>query len=34
VHREYYFAETRRGNLLWVYHDRLRRRWFLHGVVE
>ena len=34
VHREYYFAETRRGNLLWVYHDRLRRRWFLHGIVE
>ena len=34
AHREYYFAETRRGNLLWVYHDRLRRRWFLQGTVE
>ncbi len=34
VHREYYFAETRRGNLLWVYHDRQRRRWFLQGAVE
>jgi protein ImuB len=34
VHREYYFAETRRGNLLWVYHDRVRRRWFLQGIVE
>jgi len=34
AHREYYFAETRRGNLLWLYYDRPRRRWFLHGQVE
>jgi protein ImuB len=34
VHREYHFAETRRQDLLWVFHDRLRRRWFLHGHVE
>ena len=34
IHREYYFAETRRGDLLWVYYDRLRRRWFLQGRVE
>jgi protein ImuB len=34
VHREYHFAETRRRDLLWVFHDRLRRRWFLHGHVE
>jgi len=33
-HREYYFAETRRGDLLWIYFDRPRRRWFLHGKVE
>ncbi|MCR9247203.1 MAG: DNA polymerase Y family protein [bacterium] len=33
-HRDYYFVETRRGDLLWVYHDRTRRRWFLHGTVE
>jgi len=33
-HREYHFAETRRGDLLWIYFDRPRRRWFLHGVVE
>ena len=33
-HREYYFAETRQGDLLWVYYDRHRRRWFLQGVVE
>lgn len=34
VYREYHFAETRRGELLWVYYDRARRRWFLHGRVE
>lgn len=34
VHREYHFAETRRGDCLWVYYDRRRRRWFLHGAVE
>ncbi len=32
-HREYYFAETRRGDLLWIYYDRRRRQWFLHGEV-
>jgi protein ImuB len=34
IHREYYFVETRRGSLLWVYYDRPRRRWFLQGWVE
>jgi protein ImuB len=34
IHREYYFAETRRGALLWVYYDRPRRKWFLQGWVE
>jgi protein ImuB len=34
VHREYYFAETSRGELLWVYYDRQRRRFFLEGGVE
>lgn len=34
VHREYYFAETRKGGLFWVYYDRHRRRWFLQGRVE
>ncbi len=34
VHREYHFAETRKGELLWVYYDRLRRQWFLQGRVE
>ncbi|ACY15707.1 DNA repair nucleotidyltransferase/DNA polymerase-like protein [Haliangium ochraceum] len=34
VHREYHYAETRRGDLLWVFYDRRRRRWFHHGRVE
>ena len=34
VHREYHFAELRRGDCLWVYYDRNRRRWFCHGAVE
>jgi protein ImuB len=34
IQRDYYFAETRRGAIAWVYYDRVRRRWFLHGWVE
>ncbi|MCA9676811.1 MAG: hypothetical protein KC464_17385, partial [Myxococcales bacterium] len=34
VHREYHFAEMRRGDCLWLYFDRARRRWFRHGAVE
>jgi protein ImuB len=34
IQRDYYFAETRRGDLLWVYYDRVRRRWFLQGSIE
>lgn len=32
--RDYYLAETRRGDVLWVYHDRQRGRWFCQGRVE
>lgn len=34
IQREYHFAETRRGDCHWLYFDRARRRWFLHGEVE
>ena len=34
VHRDYYFIETGSGELLWIFYDRVRRRWFLHGRVE
>jgi protein ImuB len=34
IEREYYYAETRAGDLLWVYYDRVRRRWFWQGVIE
>jgi len=34
AHREYHFAELQRGDCLWVYYDRGRRRWFCQGAVE
>jgi protein ImuB len=34
IRRDYYYAETRRGAIAWVFYDRVRRRWFLHGWVE
>jgi len=34
LRREYHFAETQSGEMLWVYYDRPRRRWFLQGRVE
>ena len=34
AHREYHFAELKRGDCLWVYYDRSRRRWFCQGAVE
>jgi protein ImuB len=32
--RDYYFVETRTGEILWIFYDRVRRSWFLHGTVE
>ncbi len=34
VERDYYFAHTSAGEALWIYYDRPRRRWMLHGVVD
>ena len=34
VDREYYFVKMQRGEVLWVFHDKRRRRWFLEGRVE
>jgi protein ImuB len=34
VERDYYFVETADQQILWVYYDRPRNRWVLHGVVE
>lgn len=34
VERDYYYAQTQHGELLWIYFDRPRARWFLHGVVD
>jgi protein ImuB len=32
--RDYGFADTRRGECLWLYYDRARRQWFIQGAVE
>lgn len=32
--RDYFFLETDRGAILWVFHDRVARRWYLHGRVD
>lgn len=34
VERDYYFVETQRGEILWVFYDRARRHWFLQGWVD
>ncbi|MCO4762317.1 MAG: hypothetical protein KC502_12480 [Myxococcales bacterium] len=34
VHREYQFTELQSGQLLWLFYDRVRRRWFMHGEVD
>ena len=34
VHREYYFARMRDGDMFWLYYDRMRRRWRRQGRVE
>jgi protein ImuB len=34
VHREYHFLRSNEGQWLWVYYDRKRGKWFLHGKVE
>jgi len=34
VERDYYYAETDAGGLLWVFWDRPRGAWFLHGTVD
>lgn len=32
--RTYSYVRTRSGRWLWLYHDRYRRRWMLHGELE
>ncbi|MEZ5064993.1 MAG: DNA polymerase Y family protein [bacterium] len=32
--RDYYFAETKTGEILWIFFDRAERRWYLHGIVD
>jgi protein ImuB len=34
VHREYHHLQMAAGQVVWVFYDRRRRRWFVHGRVE
>jgi protein ImuB len=34
VERDYYYAETLEAERLWVFFDRVRARWFVHGIVD
>ena len=34
VQREYYYVRTANGRTLWMYYDRHRMGWYLHGEVE
>lgn len=34
VERDYFFVSTDRGAILWLFHDRRQRRWYLHGRVD
>lgn len=34
IERDYFLVETDRGAILWVFHDRETRRWYLHGRVD
>lgn len=34
VERDYFYAQKPDGALWWLFFDRARRRWFLHGVVD
>ncbi|MBI1851483.1 MAG: DNA polymerase Y family protein [Planctomycetes bacterium] len=34
VDRAYHFAETNSGDVLWLFYDRIRRRWYLQGRLE
>lgn len=34
VERDYYYVETQNQDILWVFYDRPRRRWFLHAIVD
>ena len=34
THREYHYVRTAEGPWLWIYYDRKRCGWFLHGKVE
>ncbi len=34
IHRDYYFAIAESGQIFWIYFDRQRSLWFLHGEIQ
>ena len=34
VERDYYYATNVDGDLLWLFYDKPRKRWYVHGVVD
>jgi protein ImuB len=32
--RDYFFVETKTGEVLWIFQDRIHRGWFLHGALD
>ena len=34
LERDYFYLETQTDDLLWVYHDNLTKRWYLHGLLD
>ncbi|MDC0719702.1 Y-family DNA polymerase [Nannocystis bainbridge] len=34
VERDYYFAETAHGDIAWLFYDRPRDRWYIHGILD
>jgi len=34
VSRAYHYVRTRKGRWLWIFYDRNRRRWYLHGELQ
>jgi protein ImuB len=32
--RDYHFAEVKKGEVIWVFYEREKNRWYLQGQVE
>jgi protein ImuB len=34
IERDYFYVYTRQGRIAWLFHDLVRRRWWLHGEID